>query len=269
MRPMKAHADILRMCSSRKKRERIKWFVARDAFFDKTKTAFKKGLRLARECEHEDARFLLSLFPGATPLTREEVARVFLSQSEPRCQCGATQFEEQPNRELLKRSAEGGYAWGQFWYAHLCCEWFEQPQWMEKAIAQGERDAMLIMARMLWNGVRFGFDKPRAKALWYEAASLGLAMSQYEFAKSFRGADSPGRFVWLRRCTAQCTAGWNRGLGDLISAVVIEVERFQAGGSGRKVFEIGAAFAVAAMWRNWANPMSVLLAGERALQLYE
>ncbi len=39
--------------------------------FEKDESA---GLALARECKHEDAQFLASLFPDGVPMTEDEAA---------------------------------------------------------------------------------------------------------------------------------------------------------------------------------------------------
>ncbi len=59
------HADVLKMAKTEAQRERIKWYHARRIFFGQA--MLTEGLALARQCQHEDARFLVSLFPGDTP----------------------------------------------------------------------------------------------------------------------------------------------------------------------------------------------------------
>ncbi len=69
------HADVLKMAKTEAQRERIKWFHARSVFF---RFGFvEQGLALARQCAHEDARFLVSLFPGEAPTTQEDIEKVF------------------------------------------------------------------------------------------------------------------------------------------------------------------------------------------------
>lgn len=49
-----------------------------------------EGFALARESEHDDARFLVSLFPHGAPATRAEAAAVFLARCDDvRCLCWA------------------------------------------------------------------------------------------------------------------------------------------------------------------------------------
>ena len=77
MASFKVHADVLKMAKTKEQREAIKWFHARRVFFESK--LFTNGLALARESEHPDARFLVSLFPGAPPVTHKEACAVFLA----------------------------------------------------------------------------------------------------------------------------------------------------------------------------------------------
>ncbi len=143
----KVHADVLKMAKTEEKRQRIKWFHARGVFFEQW-NGFAEGLELARHCDHEDARLLVSLFPNGAPTRGIDAKIVFLAQEDDaRCLCWAgecranTEEEEidlfRPvghDTELFRRSAEKGYAWG------MTC-WGEcsgDMQWLEKAVALGE-----------------------------------------------------------------------------------------------------------------------------------
>ncbi len=109
----KAHAELLKMAKTEEKRERIKWFAARSAFFGAKD--FAKGLAMARECQQvDDARFLVSLFTGGPPASAEEAVGLFLSRrDDARCLCWAARLGAEPSDELMRESAERGYAWGQ------------------------------------------------------------------------------------------------------------------------------------------------------------
>jgi hypothetical protein len=63
---LKIHADMLRMAKTKEKQEAIKWYHARRVFFNRSDMSLADGLRLARESQHEDARSLVSLFPGGS-----------------------------------------------------------------------------------------------------------------------------------------------------------------------------------------------------------
>ncbi len=76
-----------------------------------------EAVALIKQCEHEVARFLLSLIPASgLPPLRSEVASLF-DREDARCCCWAALFGKAPKDELLRRSAEGGYAMGQGCYA--------------------------------------------------------------------------------------------------------------------------------------------------------
>lgn len=81
------------MAKTHEKRERIKWFYARSVFLLRP----EDGLELAKLCEHEDARSLVSLFPGAAPATRAEAIAVLRAQGEEaRCLCWASIMGAEP-----------------------------------------------------------------------------------------------------------------------------------------------------------------------------
>ncbi len=76
---LSVHADVLRMAKTHEERELIKWFYARNVFFGKYKTSIAEGLPLVKQCEHEDARFLVSLFAAGPPLRCADAGPVFLA----------------------------------------------------------------------------------------------------------------------------------------------------------------------------------------------
>ncbi len=73
------HADVLKMAGTREMKELIKWLHARKVFFAAKKkdeqesetVTLALGLELARDSGHEDALFLLSIFPNDPPRTVE------------------------------------------------------------------------------------------------------------------------------------------------------------------------------------------------------
>ncbi len=235
------HADVLKMAKTREKRERIKWFAARSIFFAdvQTTSSFAKGLELAKDCEHEDARFLVSLFPDGPPSDSDQAAAVFLAQNDARCWCWATQCEAQPRQELLARSAEAGCAWAQL-LGFGPLDRAEGLSWMEKAAAAGERDALSALAYSLWytsNGV---YDDARATELWKEAAELGHAEGQYSFGMSCCINGSLEQFVWMRRAAMQKHYG---ALAALTTAGASQSLLLAWDRPERKLFEIGAGLS--------------------------
>ncbi len=242
---MKVHADVLGMTNSANQKELIKWYHARTLFFKKR---FGEGLALARECKHPDARFLASLFVDGPPATCLEAAAVFLTRGdEPRCLCWAAQCgggrKDTTTYELLRLSAEGGYSWGQAKWGKLMGE----IEWLEKAAAQGEPQAWLLL------GCEFT-EKPdvsaanrrRGTRFLFRAARVGLAMAQYLCSRLCCKEGSLQQFQWLRRSVIQ------GGLGslELVSCAARELALHERGGTGRFVFEIGSALAASHNWRN-------------------
>ncbi len=241
---LKVHAEVLKMAKSDAQRERIKWFHARRAFLVQEKG--EAGLELARLCEHDDARFLVSLF-AKTSSTFRKIA--FRSSKDVRSLCWAAICEAEDSEErqaLLRQSAEGGYAWAQALHAVENCRGAEQLPWLEKAAAQGDHDGMTLLAQWLWKDSFRG--SPRAVELWHEAALLGCPVAQFHFGVSCEIV-TPVRVIWWRRCAVQGallkTSTVQRNvMRRLRKTAVIAAQQFdKGGGSGETMFELGAAFA--------------------------
>ncbi len=119
---MEALDDVLKMAKTEEKRELIKWYYARRSFFgDQGKErAFRDGLALARQCLHQDALFLVSLFPSGWLKTNEEAASVFLARrDDPRSLCWGALcaylgriLEHRDMNDMFRQSGAAGYAWG-------------------------------------------------------------------------------------------------------------------------------------------------------------
>ncbi len=244
---MEAHLNVLKLCKSEEKRGRFTWVYARYLFFlasvigAKPPTDFAHGLALALLSDYEDARFLVSLFPQGPPTTWKEAAAVFLVQgNEPRCLCWAAVSGAAGQRELLRRSALGGYAWG------ICCyHKFGKEQdclTRESTWAMGEPNAMLNLGSRMWIGRKADVDERRAVELVREAASLG---EMYSFLSLADMAPLYGS-VQYYELVHQAAIGpdSHRAVGRMISSAVEELEWLQKGGSGRFVFEIGAVWKV-------------------------
>lgn len=98
------------MATTQEQRDRITWFRGRRLFFHRHNRRFAQGLAVARLSRHQDARFLMSLFPTGAPASCEGAIAVFLQHDDPRCMCLAARLGAQPTDELFRRSVEGGYA---------------------------------------------------------------------------------------------------------------------------------------------------------------
>ncbi len=268
------HADILRMAKTQEQRERIKWYHARTVFFSETTGALADGLALAKRCDNDDARFLVSLFPNGPPSTKAQAAAVFLAREEdPRCLSWAAQCGTEPRRELLHRSAKGGYAWGQ----KLCGQLHgigggseDDVAWIERAAAAGEPSALSFLGTLAATGVMVPFEVARAYRMWQEAAQLGDCCAQFAVGKECCRKDSPEQYAWMRRSALQVALRETRGeaLEWLLMAVRRQVKVYERCGSGRLLYEIGGALAPALHWREGLVP-EVVVAGERAVKVYE
>ncbi len=255
------------MAKTEEKRQRIKWYHARRVFFVEQERA--RGLSLARDCTHEDARLLVSLFAGGLAGTLPETA-VFLSHSEQdaRCLCWAAETGASDQRELIRRSAKAGYAWAQALYGDerrgwTCSQEGDCVEWLEKAVKQGEPVAMARLASLRLPAVEEG--KKSWIDLCQEAAYLGDCDAQLKYARCGL-LDPEEQFVWLRR-SASCGNGW--AVGDIGDCVVAQLKLFDEGKTtGRIVFESGFAFVAHGFkWRHRINE-SAVVACKRAIKLY-
>ncbi len=264
---MRVHADVLRMARTEEKRERIKWFYARRVFFDRRPI---EGLMLARESNHPDARFLLSLFRDGAPETMTQAERMFLGRrDDARCCCWAALCVLDPHsrNELLRQSAERGYAWG--------CELFGllydrvspklRTMWLEKAAVQGEVQAMYLLSRHLMEaGSEIG-DEARGKRLMMDAAGGGAMQAQFDVGH-FCATGSLEQLQWMHRAAEQ---GSGNALSFLLERVIDSLQQYDAGASGRLVFEFGAAFSGKVKWHSLSPIPEVIAAADRAARLYE
>ncbi len=245
---MEVHAEVLEMAKTEEKRELIKWYHARRVFFPDSvlygrDPKYEERLALLRLCKHDDARFLLSLFP-VVPMSDQQAASVFLAQGDDaRCLCWSVVCGGLPveiGRTLLL-SSEKGCAWGLSKYAQMCLYGPERLEAMEKAAAQGEPDAMAQLGYDLWYGKSgANKDESRAECLWREGALLGCPVAQLHLATRFCVPNSLERVTWLRRSAVQ---NLSTAIGALAREVREACRRFADGGSGRVLFEYGLTFA--------------------------
>src|SRR3989304_6263583 len=91
-----------------------RWFDARAVFLgDKrpqSHSDFEEGLKLAKESEHPDAKWLYNLFPKV-PSNLQEVEKILLSSKDARGLCFAGLLMK--NWDLVKQAAELGYPYAQ------------------------------------------------------------------------------------------------------------------------------------------------------------
>jgi hypothetical protein len=63
-------------------RELIKWWDALDLLGLRCEGDAEEGMRMARECQHPDAQWLVSLLPPDVAVTREQVLPVMMEQGD-------------------------------------------------------------------------------------------------------------------------------------------------------------------------------------------
>jgi hypothetical protein len=222
------------------KAELIKWWDALDTITGQgsMKQDIAKGLQMARECQHEDARWLASLFPGGAQATKN----VLLAQGDdPRAMLLAS-FVGDGEMEvlLLRRAAKMGYAPAQAIVARRAG--FQNEKrfvWAEKAAAQGDRTGLFQLGTCFSAGRGCDQDRRRAMMLVKEAAELGHSEALYSYGRdAFEDGDWE-RYRWWGRAAARGCEGACFGL---IVGAIDQLKLFDKGrGSGLTLFEIGAA----------------------------
>ncbi len=221
--------------------ELVKWYDAMDALLGSwAPQDIGKGMRLARECKHEDATWFMGLFPNDSPATREEMKEVLAKHADEArgmffaaCICG--HWTE--DKVLLRRAAEMGYAPAQAWLAGWSFRGggFE---WAQRAAAQKDRNGLFGLSECLREGDGCDKDEFMSLEVLREAAELGHAHAQFCYGeRAFKGSDWQ-RYYWWGRAAVQHN---NEASHGLIEAVVELLTLLDDGGSGRSVFEIGAA----------------------------
>ncbi len=261
---MERHADILKLAQTKEKRERIKWFHARQVFFSPWEQA--RGLELARQCDHEDARFLVSLFPDGPPKTRPEASNLFLAHGDEdaRCLCWAAMAGKAgEDGSNLRRSAERGYVWARAKQAKIGWPGSRGHQVeLREAAALGEREAFFQLAVAEYDYLTLGEAGCDAKRNCLEAALLGCPHAQSLYGTYCCPELSLEQITWLRRALSQSYA---RGYGEkeLFHRSVDVMRAFDEGGSSRVVFELGKALEFANKDRNLH-----IETGDRAIALF-
>ncbi len=166
-------------------------------------------------------------------------------------------------------SAEAGYAMGQTLLAEREGDRQAKVAWLEKAVAQGEPQAMAMLASLIGHSAEGGVaaNRPRAEELWWKAAMLGDESAQFVVASEYCVTDSVEQFEWLRRSMMQrrdldAIDWFDRALPRLMN-------KYDETGSGRLLFEIGAALASTDRWQeDLGSKDGEHVLGLRAVKLY-
>ncbi len=238
----KVHADILKMAKTEEKRQLIKWLYARRVFFDMDE--MQRGLELARQCEHEDARFLVSLFAKQTPRSWREAREVLeAAGDDPRCWCWAAMRGAAARDDLMRRSAEAGYLWAMVSYCELPkCPFgrAERIACFERCAGLNDPTAMRRVAHMLLYGEGMPKDTERGWRLIEEAALLGIPLAQFRVAVGRNPLNSVKRWAWLRRAALQEEPRAIEYVGRQWPKLL---EQFRQGALADVAYEFGALLA--------------------------
>ncbi len=145
--------------------------------------------------------------------------------------------------------------------------WTELGVWLDRAVAQGESEALREMANHTQSGgYGFQINVARSKQLLLDSALLGDWCAQMLYSRRFCAPGSVECIVWLRRAAMQEGNGLQRLLRE---EVVEQVELYEKGGSGRVVYEIGSEFDLLGGWGESNDDPVILAAGKRAVALFE
>jgi hypothetical protein len=106
------------------------------------------------------------------------------------------------------------------------------------AAVQGNRDGLFCIGQCFEEGAGCGKDERRAAQYYGEAAELGQADAQFWLGESAYGTRDWERYMWWGRA---CARGNTDAMSFLFDSVMKQLQLFEAGTSGRILFEIGAA----------------------------
>ncbi len=223
--------------------ELLKWWDVLDfleVLARRSDVRFQEGLQMARECQHEDAKWLTSLLPADTFVTMDQAREVMLAQGEDaRALFFAWLLEA--NRDALResfaqlrRAAEMGYAPAQ---AALCA-WLDDGDpkaflWAEKAAAQGFRKGLWMLGEHFAKGRHCERDLSKAIGLYREAAELGDACAQLRYGACAFGELDWERYHWWGRATVR-----KPGIYELELDSLKLLDWFEERKLGRALFEV-------------------------------
>ncbi len=202
----------------------------------------QEGLRLAAECTHPDAQWLCSLFSSGVLTSAEAALRFLASGRDGRSLCYAGLVTATlVNSSLVEEAATLGDPLARAeWAKRVVMPSASEVAliWAESSAAQGEVEGMVVLARWLFRGALGESEVPRGRMWALKAAELGSGEGQHIVAMTC-GADDPDCFRWLGKAAL---GGFAWSISALAKALPEQLARYDAGSSGRCLFEIGAAF---------------------------
>ena len=231
-------------CLPEGRKEAARWHRAQDLFFGGDH--LDQALRLARESDHEEARWLCSLFPDEVTDV-EDALSVFIAQGEEEKAlffagrlwrfCGVGYVDNGDNESFIWRSAELGYAPAQAYLA-IGCEGEEKFAWALKAAAQNDPTGLYELAHCYLGGKGCIRDEKGGLELLERSAEWGNADGQIELAK--RSMNKKERMVWFSRAAERGYLYEDHFLAELARAVKLHAK---SGLFGDVVFLGGTALS--------------------------
>ncbi len=226
------------------------WLHARDVFLgiNGCTQDLATGLRLASQCDHDEARWLCDVFMASgglrssldrqSPPRSPEVARsiLLLRKKSSAFSLALAALVVFPYRmDELRQAAEQGVALAQGFLARAS-QGPEKLTLALRAARQGDAQGMCVAAELQLSGVGEVAKREESLALLRRAAELGWVHAQVLYGATAFSVDQAERYVWLGRGGASCYS--------LLDEVEMQVERFDGpDGAGRRaiVYEIGKA----------------------------
>ncbi len=225
--------------------ELVKWYRAVSLFLrleTEKEADMQAGFQLAKECAHEDAKWLVAAIPDVTLLEdSNDVKEVFLELledkgDEPRALFFAalawgSDWIEREDRELLRRSALLGFALAQSQMARWSAG-AERREWAQRAAAQGDP----------WGAMHLAYEKQssaperRAEALrvFQLAASWEVAMAMFMVGLLGHAASDAQRYEWWGK---SAVVGCHHAIRSLVTAA----RKLVSAHNVRGMFGVGAA----------------------------
>jgi hypothetical protein len=177
-----------------------KWCTARRKFLGllPEDRDFAEGLRLAALCTHEDARWLVSLFPGGTPESEEEVLEMLSDGTDGRSLC-FTALVGSGNIELLMRAAVLDYplAKAEVGRRTSASQYIPRLICAREAAQSGEPEGLTCLAEVLRQGPDAVAEKETVVRLLQRAAAMDYSPAMLDLA--LHTPESVERYRWLKR----------------------------------------------------------------------
>jgi hypothetical protein len=178
----------------------LKWWNALDILLQEPEDA----LRMARESQHPDARWLVSLLPTDSAVTHASLREVVLKQGDdPRGMYIAWLVGDRSSRELLTRAAEKGYAPALAVLSMLEHDKERAFELARRAADQGDRDGLYMLGICFEEGDGCDVDRKKAIESYRRAAELEFGLAECRYGDLAFDRLDWQRYHWLGRAAAK------------------------------------------------------------------